>query len=147
MALVAEAERVVELPRDRAFELFIDFPRWREWMPRGFQPLSGPQRPLREGDQLRVRIPPIPVVALRVLRVRPHEEVCWGGGGPGLRAEHSFFFDEVTPSTTRVRSVEPWTGPITKLGPLARQLLRMANQVGAAQLDGFVRYAGDVSRE
>jgi integral membrane protein len=70
MSVVAEAERMVEVPRDRAFELFVDFPRWREWMPRCFRPLAGPDRPLREGDRLKVRIPPLSIT-VQILRVRP----------------------------------------------------------------------------
>jgi hypothetical protein len=145
MRVVAEAERMVVVPRDRAFELFIDFPRWREWMPRSFQPVAGPDRPLREGDRLKIRIPPLRAT-VRVLRVRSHLEVCWGGGAPGLRAEHSFFFDEVTPTTTRIRSIEPWTGALIRVGPLAKQVLRVANRIGSDQLDGFVGYVERVTQ-
>jgi hypothetical protein len=145
MRVVAEAERMVEVPRDRAFELFVDFPRWREWMPRCFRPLAGPDRPLREGDRLKVRIPPLRVT-VEILRVRPTDEVCWGGGAPGLRAEHSFYFDEVTPTKTRIRSVEPWTGPLIRVRPLAQQVLRAANRIGSAQLDGFVGYVRRVTQ-
>jgi hypothetical protein len=140
MSVVAEAERMVELPRERAFELFIDFTRWHEWMPSDFKPLDGPDRPLREGDVLRVRIPPINA-KIRVLRVRPHDEVCWGGGAPGLRAEHSFYFDEVDAERTRIRSVEPWTGALTRFPPLAHKLINEANRIGAAQLHGFAQFA------
>lgn len=139
MTVTAQAERTVDLPRDRAFELFIDFPRWKEWMPRDFEPLRGPDRPLREGDVLFVRIPPI-TGKIRVLRMRPNEEVCWGGGAPGLKAAHSFYFEEEGPGRTRIRSVEPWTGLLTRVGPVARFVEREANRIGAAQLDGFVAH-------
>lgn len=139
MTVVAEAERVVDIPRDRAFELFIDFAGWHEWMPLDFRPVDGPGRPLREGDVLRVRIPPI-TAKVRVLRVRPHDEVCWGGGAPGLRAEHSFYFDELDAQRTRIRSVEPWTGAVTRIPPLAHKLVNEASRIGAAQLEGFARY-------
>lgn len=140
MTVTAEAERTVELPRDRAFQLFIDYPNWHRWMPKDFEPLSGPARALAAGDVVQVRLPPIKA-KIKVLRVRPGEEVCWGGGGPGLRAEHSFYFEDAGEGRTRIRSVEPWTGPATKIGPLARRLLKEANRIGAAQLDGFVAYA------
>ncbi|MFW6050264.1 MAG: SRPBCC family protein [Myxococcota bacterium] len=140
MGITAEAERTVELPRERAFELFIDYSRWHEWMPRDFRPVSGPDRPLVQGDRLKVRIPPI-TAHLKVLRVRPGEEICWGGGVPGLRAEHSFYFEDAGPGRTRIRSVEPWTGALTKVGPLAARLKKEAERIGAAQLDGFLELA------
>lgn len=141
MTVTAEAERIAPLPRERAFELFIDYPSWHLWMPKSFQPVSGPSRPLREGDRLVVRIPPINA-RMRIVRVRPNEEVCWGGGGPGvLHAEHSFYFEDEGPGRTRIRSIEPWTGLLTRIGPVAAYLHREANKIGAAQLDGFIRYA------
>jgi hypothetical protein len=138
MTVVAEAERVVDIARDRAFELFIDFPRWHDWMPQDFRPVDGPSRPLEEGDVLRVRIPPV-TATIQVLRVRPHDEVCWGGGVPGLRAEHSFYFDELGPEQTRIRSVEPWKGALTRVPPLAHKLMNEASRVGAAQLEAFAQ--------
>jgi len=139
MPLVAEAERTVDLDRDEAFDLFIDFPRWKQWMPPSFKPLSGPDHPLRAGDAFWVRLPPVPAY-VRVFRIRRPEEVCWGGGVPGLRAEHSFFFEETGPGKTRIRSVEPWTGFLTSVGPIARRVKRDATMIGNAQLDGFVDF-------
>ena len=139
MPVVAEAERSVDLGRDEAFDLFIDFPRWSQWMPKVFEPLSGPDRPLRDGDVFRVRLPPMPA-NVRVFRIRRPHEVCWGGGIPGLHAEHSFFFEEEGPSRTRIRSVEPWTGFLTSIGPIARKVQRDATMIGGAQLDGFLGF-------
>ncbi|MFW5925887.1 MAG: SRPBCC family protein [Myxococcota bacterium] len=140
MTVTSEAERIVELPRERAFELFIDYPRWHQWMPRAFQPIAGPDRPLQQGDRLQVRIPPVKA-RLRVSRVRPGEEVCWTGGGPILHAAHSFYFEDAGDGRTRIRSVEPWEGPLLHIGPLARYIKKEADRIGTAQLDAFLHFA------
>ena len=73
-----------------------------------------------------------------MVRVLSGEEVCWTGGVPGLHAEHSFYFEEAGPGRTRIRSVEPWTGWMTRIGWLAAWIHREANRLDAAQLDGFL---------
>jgi hypothetical protein len=144
MPFVAEALRGVELPPEEAFDRFVDFRRWHEWMPAAFRPISGPDRALREGDRVRavldtgrVRLP----IAFRVMRVRPGREIAWGGGPRALlQAEHRFLFEASGAGATEIRSAETWRGALAEVGPLARRIQKQAERVGAAQLDGFATW-------
>jgi hypothetical protein len=136
----AEAERTVAGPLDDVFAAFIDYGKWGSWMPRAFRPMRGPARPLRTGDRLLVNVTGLPSV-LKVERVEAPREICWSGGLPGIvSARHSFHFEALDATTTRIRSVEPWTGLLTKAAPLIARIVRVASQVGNAQLDGFERW-------
>jgi hypothetical protein len=144
MAFTASATRTIDAARADAFDKFIDFRNWRSFMPRAFRALSGPERPLRAGDRVRVlldtgalRLP----TALRVISVDPPREVVWGGGSRLLlRAAHHIVFDTDPGGGTLIRSEEHWTGLLARLGPIARRVKRQAETIGAAQLDGFARW-------
>jgi hypothetical protein len=141
MALIACAELSITVPIQTAFARFIDFSTWDQWMPRGFRPISGPARQLREGDHFTMALGAgrgLPS-ALTVIRLRPHREVCWKGGIPNLLVgEHSFFFNDEG-RTTRVRSEEPFTGLLT-LGPIGTLLRREAEKSGEHTLANFAAY-------
>ncbi|HEX7478984.1 MAG TPA: hypothetical protein VF331_14355 [Polyangiales bacterium] len=141
MPLIASAELLVAVPVETAFRHFIDFSAWDLWMPKGFRPIVGPSRPLREGDQLKMAIGPGPGLpsTLRVIRLRPQREICWGGGVPGvLVGEHSFFFAEEG-GQTRMRSEEPFSGLLAR-GPLAALIEREATKTGERTLRSFADY-------
>jgi hypothetical protein len=140
MSLIAESELAIAGPLQSVFSRFIDYPRWAAWMPPGFRPVRGPARSLREGDRLVVRVSGL-LTLLRVERVKDADEVCWSGGVPGLlRARHSFLFESVGEGSTRIRSVEPWTGLLTHVPPVSRSIARKASEMGLAQLQGFERW-------
>lgn len=106
----AVTERIIDVPLDVAFQHFIDFSRWDQWMPADFRPISGPARALRSGDAFKVGIGrSFMTLKLEVLRVRANKEVCWSGGFPVLRGEHSFFFSGAL-GKTLVRSEEALSG-------------------------------------
>jgi hypothetical protein len=151
MAFNATAELTVAAPVDTAFARFIDFSSWDMWQPKGFRPISGPSRPLREGDRFKVAIgrgPGMPV-ELTVIRVRPNKEICWRGGVKGvLMGEHSFFFeaeDDGDNPRTRVRSEEPFTGLLAST-PIASLLEREASKTGERTLSSFAAYLGKHSK-
>jgi hypothetical protein len=140
MSTTAEAELTVAGPLEDVFAHFIDYGRWGSWMPRAFRPMRGPSRPLRTGDRMLVNVTGLPSM-LKVERVEAPREVCWSGGLPGLMyARHSFYFEAIGATTTRIRSVEPWSGLMTKAGPLIARIIKVASHVGHAQLEGFERW-------
>jgi hypothetical protein len=72
-------------------------------------------------------------------RLEASREVCWSGGLPGfLHARHTFTFEAVDAGSTRIRSVEPWTGLLTHVVPASLQ--RAAEDGGRQQLQGFDRW-------
>jgi hypothetical protein len=140
MSLVADAEHTVAGPIEAVFQRFIDYPTWSEWMPKSFRPLRGPARALRSGDVIFMRIVGAPSL-IKIDKVDGPREVVWSGGLPGLlRARHSFVFESVGPATTRIRSVEPWTGILTMPSPVSSRLKAAASKVGRAQLQSFDRW-------
>jgi hypothetical protein len=140
MPLIAESEHTISGPIEAVFSRFIDFRRWEAWMPSAFRPMRGPSRPLRTGDRLLVNVTGLPSL-LRVEEVDSPRQVCWSGGLPGLMfARHTFTFEAVGDKTTRIRSVEPWTGVVTKVPPLAARIQGAAQRVGKSQLEGFDRW-------
>ena len=141
MPFTAQAELTIAAPVAAVFEPFIDFRTWGQWMAPVLAPVRGPERPLRAGDRLFVRINGAIPSALTVDRVEPQSEVCWSGGIPGLLfARHSFFFEPAGAQATLIRSVEPWTGLLTSLGGVSERLKRAAEQGGRRQLAGFERW-------
>lgn len=143
MSFIAQCEITVAGPVGPLFERFIHFPEWKDWMPRSFRPMRGPSRPLEEGDHIVMRIAGLPS-RLRIEKVDQGREVCWSGGlGPIVRARHSFFFEAEANGKTRIRSVEPWTGAATRVGPVARFIERQANVIGEQQLQSFARSLAD----
>jgi hypothetical protein len=141
MSLTAEAEITIVGAIDDVFSEFADHRTWADWMPSVFRPLYGPSRRLRRGDRLIVKLGGALPSLITVDRVEASREVCWSGGVPGIMfARHTFFFDAVGPDSTRIRSVEPWTGLVTRVKPLARGILRAAEAGGRAQLVGFDRW-------
>ncbi|MGH7269500.1 MAG: SRPBCC family protein [Polyangiaceae bacterium] len=141
MTLTAEAELTIAGPIESVFAQFIDYTHWAEWMPAVFRPIRGPARAIRPGDRLLMKVGGAVPSLLSVDRVEAPREVCWSGGVPGLAyARHSFYFDKVSDSATRIRSVEPWTGLLTMIKPLADGLLKAARAGGRDQLDGFERW-------
>jgi hypothetical protein len=139
MAVIATAELSVHADPETAFRRFIDFATWDLWMPKGFRPLSGPSRALREGDRFKMTIGPGVPSSLTVIRLRPNKEICWKGGVPGvLMGEHSFFFEDDA-GMTRMRSEEPFTGVLTA-GMIGGAIEREATKVGERTLKGFAAY-------
>jgi hypothetical protein len=141
MTFTAEAETTIAGPIDAVFEAFIDYRAWAQWMPPTIVPVRGPDRALHQGDRLFVRIANALPSVLTVDRLDAPREVRWSGGIPGLvMARHSFLFEAAAEGSTRIRSVEPWTGLLTAPRSLARGLLRAAERGGRAQLAGFARW-------
>ncbi len=142
MSFIATAELTVHTSVETAFARFIDYSTWDLWAPKGFRPISGPSRALREGDRVRVAIGPVGKgipMPLTVIRVRPNKEICWKGGVPGvLTGEHSFFFEE-DGDKTRMRSEEPFSGVLAN-GPLRGLLEREATKTGERTLSHFAAY-------
>ncbi len=140
MPLIAESEHTISGPIDTVFSQFIDFRRWSAWMPKLFRPLRGPSRPLRSGDRILVSLSGAPSLVKVELVAAPHQ-VVWSGGLPGLLfARHTFMFEAVGDQSTRIRSVEPWTGLVTHLPPLASRIQRVAAIAGRKQIEGFDRW-------
>jgi hypothetical protein len=141
MAVVASAEIELDEPVAALFARFVDYTTWASWMPSNFRPVRGPSRALRVGDRVTVRMGPGLLTPLSVLRLRPGREICWRGGIPGvLVGEHSFFFDDLGDGRTRIRSEEPFTGVLPRLGPLGRAIEREAGHTGMKMLEGFRDY-------
>jgi hypothetical protein len=140
MPLVAELEHTVAGPIEAVFTQFIDYRGWEAWMPPIFRPLRGPSRPLRGGDWLLVKAGGAPSL-IKVERVEAPHEVVWSGGVPGfLHARHAFTFEALGPEATRIRSVEPWTGLLTRLPAVAARLKKSAEIAGRQQVQGFDRW-------
>jgi hypothetical protein len=140
MQLVAETELTIPGPIGAVFSQFIDFRRWKAWMPQQFRPIRGPSRPLRTGDRLLMLVTGAPSL-VKIDRVEAPNEVCWSGGLPGLlHARHTFHFEAVGPMSTRIRSVEPWSGVLANLGPVAERIQPVAEAVGKSQLRSFERW-------
>ena len=140
MPVTAEAEITIQGPIDAVFSQFVDHRTWADWMPPVFRPMRGPDRQLRAGDRLIVKLGGALPSFISVERVDGPREVCWSGGLPGiLFARHTFFFESVEGGATRIRSVEPWTG-LLALTPLATRIQRAAAAGGRAQLGGFERW-------
>jgi hypothetical protein len=140
MPFTADVERTIAGPLEAVFAQFTDYPRWKEWMPSLFRPMRGPSRPLRVGDRLLVAIGGLPSV-LTVEHVDAPYQVRWAGGVPGfLFARHTFAFEPAGPSSTRARSIEPWSGLLTYAPLLAPRLQRAAEGGGRAMLSGFDRW-------
>lgn len=140
MPFTAQFDITIPGPIEAVYSRFIDYRLWAEWMPSIFRPMRGPSRPLRTGDRLLVRIAGLPQV-LKVENVDAPREVRWGGGVPGvLRASHSFLFEAAGDKATRIHSVEPWTGVLTRLAPLAAKLQVAAEGAAQGQLRGFERW-------
>lgn len=141
MSVIAIAELTVNAPLDRTFASFVDFSTWDMWTPKGFRPITGPSRALREGDRFKVALGPgagLPA-RLTVIRLRPNKEICWKGGVRGvLVGEHSFFF-EADGDKTRVRSEEPFYGLLSK-GLLSSTLEREASKTAERTLQGFAKH-------
>ncbi len=142
MSLIALAECTVPGAPESVVRKFVDFRNWPYFMPAQFRPMSGPQRALRTGDRLRIRIDagfarlPTPV---DVFSVDEPKEVVWGGGNALLHARHRFRF-EADGTQTRILSDEVWTGLLSRVGGPARRIKRQAEVIGQAQLDGFARW-------
>ena len=141
MSATATAEHTVNAPLPTAFARFIDYSSWDLWAPKGFRPISGPSRALREGDRFKMAIgrgPGLPV-ELTVIRLRPNKEICWKGGVAGvLVGEHSFFFEDEG-GKTHMRSEEPFSGVLAK-GLLSGVLEREAARTGLHTLTNFAAY-------
>jgi hypothetical protein len=140
MPLIADVEHTISGPIDAVFSRFIDYRSWDAWMPSLFRPMRGPSRPLRAGDRLLVRVAGLPTL-ITVEHVDAPREVRWGGGVPGvLHARHTFTFEAVGDKVTRIHSVEPWTGLLTQVKPLAGKLQGSAEAGARGQLKGFERW-------
>ena len=140
MSFLAETELTVAGPIEAVFSHFVDYREWSSFMPSTFRPLRGPARPLRTGDRLLVLVTGAPAM-LTVNRVEAPREVIWSGGLPGvLHARHSFTFESLGPTSTLIRSSEPWTGVVTALAPVAARVKKAAESVGRSQLRSFERW-------
>jgi hypothetical protein len=142
MALVAVAERILDVPVEVAFKHFCNYSEWDRWMPRNFRPLSGPARELRPGDHVRVGLGPAGRLSrdLEVVRVRPNKELCLRGGvGPLLHGDRSIVFSSVDGGKTCVRCEDPLAGVLT-LGPLSGLLEKQLARAGTELLERFAAY-------
>jgi len=135
MGIVARAELEIDRPVAELFDKLVDFGRWASFMPRGFAPVSGPQRALVVGDRFVVQLGPGTRTKLEVTRLQPNREICWRGGLRGLLVgEHAFYFDALGPERTRVRSEEPFTGFVASLPGIGAALQRAASAAGRQML-------------
>jgi hypothetical protein len=142
MGVIATAELTIDAPLQLAFQRFIDFSAWDLWMPPVIRPITGPARPLRAGDLIKVdlgegrhRLR----TELNVIRVRPNRELCWRAGLRGiLVGEHSFFFADRA-GQTAVRSEEPFSGVLAHR-PLATVVERTASRLHTQMLAGFATH-------
>ncbi len=143
MSFIASAECTVPGSVEDAFAQLSDFRAWKKFMPREFEPLRGPERTLKSGDRVRVKLDAgglsLPTV-IHVLWVRSPREIAWGGGNALLRAEHRFYFEKAEDGATRIRSEEEWTGLLSRVGPIARRVKRQAEIIGKLQLDGLAAH-------
>ena len=148
MSVVARAACQVPGTPEKLFATFIDFRNWRYFMPPEFRPISGPERVLRVGDRLIMRIDTgfMRLAApVDIFSIDAPQEIVWGGGSALLQARHHFRFeaDGDNPDHTKVISDEVWTGLLARMPRLGRKIQRQAERVGQAQLDGFLRWAKD----
>ena len=145
MSVVAKAERQLPGQPEKLFSSFIDFRNWRYFMPPEFRPIDGPERVLRAGDRLRMRIDTglvrvaAPVI---IFTVDAPNEIVWGGGSALLQARHHFRF-EADGEGTKVISEEIWTGLLARIPRVGRKIKQQAERIGQAQLDGFARWTED----
>jgi hypothetical protein len=146
MPFTAEAELTIAAPIDDVFASFIDYRTWKAWMSPVIRPITGPARPLRQGDRLFVLIGNAAPTLLTVDRLEAPREVVWSGGIPGvLSARHSFFFEAVA-GGTRILSSEPWSGIVTAPKGVASALHRVAESGGRTQLRHFERWFATLPR-
>jgi hypothetical protein len=137
MSVIAEVEQTIPGPIDAVFARFIDYPSWGAWMPALFRPIRDLRGPSSR-EIGRVRVKGLPTT-LTVDRLEASREVCWSAGLPGfLHARHTFSFEAVDAGSTRIRSVEPWTGLLTHV--VGSSLQRAAEDGGRQQLQGFDRW-------
>jgi hypothetical protein len=139
MSFVAEARIHIDVSPEVAFDKLLDFPTWKDWMPRSFAPASPASGPHQVGHRFHVRIAHAPVASPIEITVadRPRE-ITWCGGRRGvLFGEHHFYFSDDGRGGTEVRSSETWSG---LLAPVLRPLLqRAAERVGRQQLRGLAK--------
>lgn len=138
MSFFAEASIDVPVPPETAFDALADHAKWPSWMPPTFAPVGPSPGILRAGDRILVKIARSPFASpIRVIRVERANEIAWGGGAPGISAEHRFLFEPDGKGGTRIRSVEEWSGP---LAPILKPIVkRLAERIGAEQLAGLAR--------
>ncbi len=137
MSFVAEAWADIDVPPEMAFDVLLDHPGWKDWMPPSFAVASPPDGPLRVGARFRVRILGAPAAStLRLLVADRPREIAWSGGMRRvLHGEHRFLFESDGGGGTKVHSHEKWSGA---LAPLVRRLVKpMAERVGREQLAGL----------
>jgi hypothetical protein len=147
MPFTAEAEITIAAPIDAVFASFIDYRTWGQWMAPVMRPVTGPARQLRQGDRLFVLVGGAAPLWLTVERLESPREILWSGGIPGvLVAHHSFYFEPAGKDQTHIRSVEPWTGLLTRPKGVAAALQRAAEQGGKRQLRGFDRWFGTLPK-
>lgn len=142
MSFIAEAERTIEAPAQRVFDRLADFASWPTWMPRSFVPLvRGAPSPLRLGDRVRVKVGGAPTAStLKITVLERPREIAWRGGIRGLLwADHRFVLEAISPTRTRVRSIETWNGALA--GLLRRIVEPAAIKIGGQQLAGLDKAA------
>jgi hypothetical protein len=141
LGFVAEATLEVSAPPGQLFDRLADHASWGSWMPRSFRPIGRTLGELRPGDKPRVAIAGVPgTTTLKVTVVDRPREITWTGGVRGLlHAEHRFLF-EPTPTGTRLRSLETWSGA---LAPIVRAFVRPAAERAARAQLGSLAEAKD----
>lgn len=141
MSFLAEASIEVPVPPEEAFDALADHASWPSWMPATFAPVGPSPGTLRAGDRILVKIARSPFASpIHILRVDRPREIAWGGGAPGISAEHRFLFEPSGNGGTRILSVELWTG---LLAPILKPIVkRVAERVGAEQLRGIAKAVG-----
>jgi hypothetical protein len=140
MSIIAIAELDVPAPLSQVFARFIDFPRWNQWMPAIFAPVSGPDRALRAGDAFKVRIGKLPV-SLSVVNFRHDVEFGWRGGSKWvIEGVHTFKF-EAAGTQTRIRSEETLSG-LLALSLFADKVRTDASAQALILMERFASYLG-----
>lgn len=114
MSRILDTSIDIEAPPQRVWEVFLDFPAWKDWNP--FIPaMIGT---LEVGAHLRMTVVPPGRKSMEfkpeVFTVRTAEEVVWGGSFLGLvyRGDHSIFLEPLPDGGTHFRQRERFQGPI-----------------------------------
>jgi len=103
----------VEATPEQIWEFMVDIGSWSEWKPFliSAAPVSG--SPLTLGSKLKFkpRMGPLPItLKVEIIESNPPHRFAWTGGGPGLKAVHSFDFKDAGAGKTQVISWEEFKG-------------------------------------
>jgi hypothetical protein len=133
--LSLRTERLIDAPAERVWAWLVRTDAWPDWFrgARAVRSTSGPE--LAVGARVRWWLMGAPAHAT-VRRLRPVELLEWEGGGPGVRAYHSWRLERVG-EKTRVISSETARGPLARAWPAAlRSIIQRTHDIC---LDGLAR--------